>query len=140
MTPPGQKFAIFALGRTEGAASTPEKSDNSHVKGYKKMKMVTEDMIKESLLDQLKAQNKFTAYCVDLVETYMSFYRMKEGLEKDIEKSGIRTTVGTGNGHDKTIQNPSIEQSLKVANAMLAILKTLDLQQPTLAGSADDYL
>ena len=104
------------------------------------MKMATEDMIKESLLDQLKAQNKFTAYCVDLVETYMSFYRMKEGLEKDIEKSGIRTTVGTGNGHDKTIQNPSIEQSLKVANAMLAILKTLDLQQPTLAGSADDYL
>ena len=134
------RFDFSALGGTEGAASTSEKSDNSRVKGYKKMKMVTEDMIKESLLDQLKAQNKFTAYCVDLVETYMSFYRMKEGLEKDIEKSGIRTTVGTGNGHDKTIQNPSIEQSLKVANAMLAILKTLDLQQPTLAGSADDYL
>ena len=31
--------------------------------------MATEDRIKESLLDQLKAQNKFTAYCIDLVET-----------------------------------------------------------------------
>ena len=102
--------------------------------------MTTEEKVRKSLIDQLEAQNKVTDYCVDMVDTYMMHWRLKERLNQDIEKSGIRTTVGTGNGHDKTIQNPSIEQSLKVANAMLAILKTLDLQQPTLAGSADDYL
>ena len=31
------------------------------------MKMATEDKIRESLLDQLKAQNKYTDYCIDLV-------------------------------------------------------------------------
>lgn len=30
------RFDFSALGGTEGAASTPEKSDNSHVKGYEK--------------------------------------------------------------------------------------------------------
>ena len=104
------------------------------------MKMATEDRIKESLLDQLKAQNKFTDYCIDLVETYMVHFRLKEELAADIAKNGIRITVGTGNGHDKTIANPSVTDLKNETLVMLQILKALDLQEPTLAGSKDDYL
>ena len=104
------------------------------------MKMATEDRIKESLLDQLKAQNKFTDYCIDLVETYMVHYRLKEELAADLEKNGIRITVGTGNGHDKTVQNQSVTDLKNETMVMLQILKALDLQQPTPSGSKDDYL
>ena len=48
--------------------------------------------------------------------------------------------MGTGNGHDKTIANPSVTDLKNETLVMLQILKALDLQEPTLAGSKDDYL
>ena len=102
--------------------------------------MTTEEKIKESLLDQLKAQNKVTDYCVYLVETYMTHWRVKERLGKDIEESGIRITVKTGNGHSKTIANPSVSDLQRETTVMLQILDKLDLRTPVLAASKDDYL
>ena len=102
--------------------------------------MTTEEKIRESLLAQLEAQNKATDYYIDLVEMYMIHYRLKEELAADLEKNGIRITVGTGNGHDKTVQNQSVTDLKNETMVMLQILKALDLQQPTLAGSKDDYL
>lgn len=102
--------------------------------------MTTEDKIRESLLDQLNAQNKMTDYCVDLVETYMKHWRMKEQLSRDVEDNGIRITVSTGNGHDKTIANPSIGDLQRETSIMLQILDKLELRIPILAGAKDDYL
>ena len=104
------------------------------------MKMATEDRIKESLLDQLKAQNKFTDYCIDLVETYMVHYRLKEKLAEDVAENGIRITVGTGNGHDKTIANPSVTDLKNETLVMLQILDKLSLKDPVLTDASDDYL
>lgn len=104
------------------------------------MKMATEEKVRESLLDQLKAQNKLTDYCIDMVETYMVHYRLKEKLAKDIETNGIRITVSTGNGHDKTIANPSVTDLQRETSIMLQILDKLDIKTPILAGSKDDYL
>ena len=104
------------------------------------MKMATEEKVRESLLDQLKAQNKLTDYCIDMVETYMVHYRLKEKLAKDIEKNGIRITVSTGNGHDKTIANPSVTDLQRETSIMLQILDKLDIKTPILSGSKDDYL
>ena len=102
--------------------------------------MATEEKVRESLLDQLKAQNKLTDYCIDMVETYMVHYRLKEKLAKDIETNGIRITVSTGNGHDKTIANPSVTDLQRETSIMLQILDKLDIKTPILAGSKDDYL
>lgn len=102
--------------------------------------MTTEDKIRESLIDQLRAQNKVTDYCVDLVETYMTHWRLKETLARDIEKNGIRITVHTGNGHDKTIANPSTGDLQKETSIMLQILDKLGLRDPVLAGVDNDYL
>ena len=102
--------------------------------------MTTEDKIRESLLDQLKAQNKVTDYCVDLVGTYMTHWRLKEQLAKDIEENGIRITVATGNGHEKEIANPSISDLQKETSIMLQILDKLDLKTPVLSGSLNDYM
>ena len=102
--------------------------------------MTREDIIKDSLLDQLRAQNKVTDYCVDLVETYMTHWRLKERLARDIEKNGLRITVTTGNGHEKEMANPSISDLQKETSIMLQILDMLDLKTPVLSGSLNDYM
>lgn len=102
--------------------------------------MTTEEKIRDSLLDQLKAQNKVTDYCVDLVGTYMTHWRLKERLAEDIERNGIRITVATGNGHEKEMANPSISDLQKETSIMLQILDKLDLKTPVLSGSPDDYM
>lgn len=102
--------------------------------------MTTEEKVRKSLIDQLKAQNKVTDYCVDMVDTYMMHWRLKEQLNKDIKKNGIRITVSTGNGHDKTIANPSVTDLQRETSIMLQILDKLDIKTPVIAGSADDYM
>ena len=102
--------------------------------------MTTEEKVRKSLIDQLEAQNKVTDYCVDMVDTYMMHWRLKERLNQDIEDKGIRITVGTGNGHDKTIANPSVTDLQRETSIMLAILDKLDIKTPVIAGSVDDYL
>ena len=102
--------------------------------------MTTEEKVRKSLIDQLEAQNKVTDYCVDMVDTYMMHWRLKERLNLDIEVQGIRITVSTGNGHDKTIANPSVTDLQRETSIMLAILDKLDIKTPVIAGSADDYL
>lgn len=102
--------------------------------------MTTEEKVRKSLIDQLEAQNKVTDYCVDMVDTYMMHWRLKERLNQDIEEQGIRITVSTGNGHDKTIANPSVTDLQRETSIMLAILDKLDIKTPVIAGSADDYL
>ena len=101
---------------------------------------LTEGKIRESLLDQLKAQNKLVDYCIDLVETYVVHWNLAQMLQKDIDKNGIRITVQTGNGHDKEITNPSIGDLQRETSIMLQILDKMDLKTPVLAGSKDDYM
>ena len=104
------------------------------------MSMTTEKKIRESLIAQLTTQNKLTEYTVDLVDTYMKHWRLKECLSDDIDKNGIRITVSTGNGHDKTMANPSVTDLQRETSIMLQILDKLDLKTPVIIGSKDDYL
>lgn len=104
------------------------------------MRKTTEEKIRDSLIAQLEAQNKVTEYCVDMVDTYMTHWRIKEKLSQDVDENGIRITVPTGNGHNKTIANPSISDMQKETSIMLQILDKLDLKAPVLAGDVNDYL
>lgn len=106
----------------------------------RKNEMTTAETIRESLIDQLKAQNKVTDYCVDLVDTYMMHWHLKENLAKDVDKNGIRITLSTGNGHDKQIANPSITDLQRETSIMLQILDKLDLKTPVLTSDKNDYL
>ena len=102
--------------------------------------MTTEEKIRESLIAQLTAQKKLTDYTLDLVETYMKHWRLKERLAADIDENGIRITVSTGNGHDKTLANPSVTDLQRETSIMLQILDKLELRTPVIAGGKDDYL
>ena len=102
--------------------------------------MTTEEKIKESLIEQLKAQNKYTDYCIDMVNTYMTHWRLKELLAKDIEEKGLRVNIQSGNGFITAKPNNSVTDLQKTTSIMLSILDKMGLKEPVLASSADDYL
>lgn len=102
--------------------------------------MTTADKIKASLIAQLEAQKKTDSYFMDLVETYMAHWKLKESLIADIEKNGIRVTLQTGNGHDKEIANPSVMDLQRETSVMLSILDKLELKTPVVASGNGDYL
>ena len=100
-----------------------------------------ERKVKKSLTEQLELQNKTADFYMDLVEDYMSYWRMKEELVKDIENKGLRYTCINGNGLEIEKPNESVQNLQKTTTTMLKILSDLNLKEP-LSNSSDeeDYL
>lgn len=97
--------------------------------------------VKQSLLDQLKAQKKYQKYYIDLVDDYMKYYDLKTKLQKDLKTRGLRYTVTSGNGFQSEKPNESVQNILKVTSTMLKILQDLGLQNPVDTNTGDeDYL
>ena len=59
---------------------------------------MTKTEIKESLLEQLRLQNKTSDFYLDLVSDYMDYWSLKKKLITDIRKKGIRYDTVNGNG------------------------------------------
>ena len=95
--------------------------------------LTSEEKIRESLLEQLKAQNKWTDYCVDLVEMYMVHWRLSKKLVRDIEENGIRIKVTSGNGFESDKPNMSIGDLQRETTIMLQILDKMNLKAPVIA-------
>ena len=87
-------------------------------------------LIREDLRNQLIEQNRFGKQFEDMIEDYIYLVKLKEELQKDIDKKGIRYQVKTGNGFKQTKPNESVVNILKVNNQMLKILQDLDLKTP----------
>lgn len=86
--------------------------------------------IKNDLLKQLELQGKFGNYYIDLVNDYMSYWKMKKDLLLDIKKRGLHYVTRTGNGFETTKPNESVQNVIKVTNTMLKILDDLGLKNP----------
>ena len=100
----------------------------------------TGDNIRESLLDQLRAQNKNTAYYRDMVERYLYHAELADRFAEDIEKRGRIVRMETGNGYRKEIDNPSIMHLQKETALLMQMWDKMGLNNPVLAGSQDDYM
>lgn len=97
--------------------------------------------IKESLLEQLRLQNKTSDFYLDLVSDYMDYWSLKKKLITDIRKKGIRYETVNGNGIEVEKPNESVTNLPKITTAMLKILNDLNLKEPLSNSSAeDDYL
>lgn len=100
-----------------------------------------ERKVKKSLTEQLELQNKTADFYMDLVEDYMSYWRMKEELVKDIENKGLRYACINGNGIEIEKPNESVQNLQKTTTTMLKILSDLNLKEPLSNSSdEDDYL
>ena len=102
---------------------------------------MTQKQVKESLLEQLRLQNKTGKFYQDLVNDYMEYWKLKKCLIKDIEVKGIRYKVVNGNGIETEKPNESIQNLQKTTVTMLKILSDLNLREPLVDGSEEyDYL
>ena len=102
---------------------------------------MTKTEIKESLLEQLRLQNKTSDFYLDLVSDYMDYWSLKKKLITDIRKKGIRYETVNGNGIEVEKPNESVTNLPKITAAMLKILNDLNLKEPLSNSSAeDDYL
>lgn len=102
---------------------------------------MTKTEIKESLLEQLRLQNKTSDFYLDLVSDYMDYWSLKKKLITDIRKKGIRYDTINGNGIKVEKPNESVTNLPKITTAMLKILNDLNLKEPLSNSSAeDDYL
>lgn len=100
-----------------------------------------EKKVKESLIEQLKIQSKTADFYMDLVKDYMSYWRMKEDLVKDIETKGLRYSCVNGNGIEVEKPNESVQNLQKTTAIMLKILGDLNLKEPIFNSSDEgDYL
>ena len=102
---------------------------------------MTKTEIKESLLEQLRLQNKTSDFYLDLVSDYMDYWSLKKKLITDIRKKGIRYETVNGNGIEVEKPNESVTNLPKITTAMLKIVNDLNLKEPLSNSSAeDDYL
>lgn len=102
---------------------------------------MTKTEIKESLLEQLRLQNKTSDFYLDLVSDYMDYWSLKKKLITDIRKKGIRYDTVNGNGIKVEKPTESVTNLPKITTAMLKILNDLNLKEPLSNSSAeDDYL
>ena len=102
---------------------------------------MTKKEMRDSLLDQLRLQNKTSDFYEDLVNDYMDYWSLKKKLIADIRKKGLRYETVNGNGIEVEKPNESVTNLPKITAAMLKILNDLNLKEPIPESSMeDDYL
>ena len=96
--------------------------------------------IKENLIEQLEQKNMNLPAYLSLVDDYMKYWKLKDDLQKDIKKNGVRFKQVNGNGIAVEKFNESINQLPKITAIMIKILADLGLKEPVARSSDDDYL
>ncbi len=101
-----------------------------------------EPLIRKSLNEQLVAKKMDAAVYRDMVDKYIGYWRTAKALQDDIDKYGVRITSTSGSGVTCEKLNESVRELPKIVNAMLSILKSLGLQEPTVpeANDGSDYM
>lgn len=113
------------------------------VAGFEKKILDKKQEIKEDLQSQLISQNKFGRQFDDMLDDYIYLVELKERLQYDIDKNGIRYRTTGGNGFTTYKPNESCERLLKTNAQMLKILQDLELKAPDEGqkeGEGDDLL
>ena len=102
---------------------------------------MTKKEMRDSLLEQLRLQNKTSDFYEDLVNDYMDYWSLKKKLIADIKRKGLRYETVNGNGITVEKPNESVNNLPKITAAMLKILNDLNLKEPLSDSSVeDDYL
>lgn len=97
------------------------------------------ETVKADLLKQLKSNGIYGEHYIDLVNTYMEMFNIKNELIKDIKERGV--AIEWFNGKQRGIKkNDSISELNKTIAQMLSILNDLGLKPSANLGvGGDDY-
>lgn len=111
-----------------------QKAISDRVRNSKKYKA-----IRQSLIDQLRANGSDNAHFLDLVEDYMQFWVIKYMTSIDIRTRGPIIIYNNGGGQSGTKENPSVAYQIKLNNQMLKILNQLNLNVDNAGIGGDEF-
>jgi len=97
--------------------------------------ITTVPKLRDSLISQLKSMNSDSATFLDLVEDYISFYKIKNELIADIHERGVSIEWANSATQKGRKKNDSVSELVKVNAQMLKILQQLHIE--TLEGDDD---
>lgn len=90
---------------------------------------ITEKEIKKDLMAQLALRDLHTqSYYVSLVDDYISLWRVKNNLIKDIEERGVSVRYDNGGGQHGYKKNDSVGELTRLNRQMLSLLSELGLR------------
>jgi len=90
----------------------------------------TREQIRADLIEQLNRKGTATEYFTDLVNDYVYYCEIKDGLITDIKKRGMFYTEYAGTPSERIKENSSVRTLINTNKIMLQILKDLKLNAP----------
>lgn len=96
--------------------------------------------IKNNLLSQLKSKGAHEDAYIDLVNDYMSMWKIKNQLIQDINDRGVQVKTYNSNGQMISKKNDSIVELPKYNSQMLKLLNDLGLSASEVESGDDDDL
>ena len=96
--------------------------------------------IKNNLLSQLKSKGAHEDAYIDLVNDYMSMWKIKNQLIEDINDRGVQVKTYNSNGQMIYKKNDSIVELPKYNSQMLKLLNDLGLSALEVDSGDDDDL
>jgi hypothetical protein len=102
--------------------------------------MAKANIIKESLIKQLKSKGADVEHLIDLINKYMWYWKQEQEMQKDIKKRGRTYTAISPSGKSYEKDNPSVKNALLFNKQQLLILEKLGLTAETVIKDDDDEL
>lgn len=125
-------------------SATPRKTKRVAPKGLHPIDADKSDeeynRIKANLLSQLKTKGAHEDVYIDLVNDYMSLWKIKNQLIKDINERGVQVRTVNSSGIEVFKKNDSVIEVPKYNNQMLKLLNDLGLSASEVDGGDDDDL
>lgn len=84
--------------------------------------------IQQGLLDRLREQQNDGPYFLNLVDDYMAFWDIKNGLIQDVQKRGVMVKWENGEKQSGHKKNDSISELIRVNTQMMKILQQLNIK------------
>ncbi|MTN82250.1 transposase [Turicibacter sanguinis] len=120
-------------------SATPSKKKKVAPKGLQSKKSDEEfNRIKNNLLSQLKSKGAHEDAYIDLVNDYMSMWKIKNQLIEDINDRGVQVKTYNSNGQMIYKKNDSIVELPKYNSQMLKLLNDLGLSALEIDNGDDD--
>jgi len=94
--------------------------------------------IKKDLVDQLERKGIYGRHYLDLINDYMSLWKIKNDLIKDIKQRGVTIEYQNGANQWGVKKNDSIAELNKTNAQMLKILYELGLKPTDSKSEGDD--
>jgi hypothetical protein len=98
----------------------------------------TQESIKKSLIEQLRAKGANVAHFMSLIDDYIFYYQQEKKMQADIRKNGRTVEAVSAKGVIYDRDNPAIKDAVLYNKQKLAILNELGLKTDACTPKEDE--